>query len=195
MTIDKPPGRRSLSQWALDAQNKREQEKRDKVDESIPLWYRSIPSRGRMRWTVLLVFAIIAVAIGKAGHGTPPPALATNCTTPALALSVASVPKGGSVAWSGTGPPHQQVVLAIGVKGFTVGTSLKLLNAIPDPGLRQDEVQQASVLVPFNSGCRAHGSFRALVPRGTYNVRLFRVNGAGSTLSTTAVATKRLTVT
>jgi len=195
VTVDKPPGRRSLSQRALDAQKKREQEKRDRVDESIPLWYRSIPSRGRMRWTILLVFAIIAVAILKAGHGTPPPALATNCTTPGLALSVASVPKGGSVAWSGTGPPHQQVVLAVGVKGFTVGTSLKLLNAIPDPGLRQDEVQQASVLVPFDTGCRAHGSFRALVPRGTYNVRLFRVNGAGSSLSTTPVATKRLTVT
>jgi hypothetical protein len=194
MTADKP-GRRSLTQRALDAQKKREQEKRDKVDESIPLWYRSIPTRGRMRWTILLVFAIIAVAILKAGRGTPPPALATNCTTPALALSVTSIPKGGSVAWSGTGPPHQQVVLAVGVQGFTVGTSLKLLHAIPDPGLRQDEVQQASVLVPFNTGCRAHGSFRALVPRGTYNVRLFRVNGAGSSLSTTAVATKRLTVT
>jgi hypothetical protein len=194
MTADKP-GRRSLTQRALDAQKKREQERHDRVDESIPLWYRSIPTRGRMRWTILLVFAIIAVAILKAGRGTPPPALATNCTTPALALSVTSIPKGGSVAWSGTGPPHQQVVLAVGVQGFTVGTSLKLLHAIPDPGLRQDEVQQASVLVPFNTGCRAHGSFRALVPRGTYNVRLFRVNGAGSSLSTTAVATKRLTVT
>jgi hypothetical protein len=194
MTADKP-GRRSLTQRALDAQKKREQERHDRVDESIPLWYRSIPTRGRMRWTILLVFAIIAVAILKAGRGTPPPALATNCTTPALALSVTSIPKGGSVAWSGTGPPHQQVVLAVGVQGFTVGTSLKLLHAIPDPGLRQDEVQQASVLVPFNTGCRAHGSFRALVPRGTYNVRLFRVNGAGSSLSTTAVATKCLTVT
>jgi hypothetical protein len=194
MTVKKPE-HRSLQQRALDAQKKREQEKRDKVDESIPLWYRSIPSRGRMRWTVVLVFAIIAVAILKSGHATPPPSLATNCSTPGLALSAGSVPKGGSVAWSATGPPHQQVVLAVGVKGFTIGSSEKLLTAIPDPGLRSNEVQQASVLVPFDAGCRAHGSFRALVPRGSYNVRLFRINGSGASLSTTAVATKRLTVT
>jgi hypothetical protein len=192
MTADKP--RRSLTQRAVDAQQKREQEKRDRVDESIPLWYRTIPSRGRTRWTIVLVFTIVAVAILKGGRGTPPPPLATNCTTPALALSVSSIAKGGTVQWSGTGPPHQQVVLAVGVRGFTLGPTPKRLNAIPDPGLTDNEVQQASALVPFNTSCKVSGSFRALVPPGTYTVRLFRVNGEGSSLSTTQVAGQALTV-
>jgi hypothetical protein len=188
------PGRRSLQQRALDAQKRREQERRDRLDETVPLWYRSIPSRSTMRWTILLVFAIVAVAIFKGGRGTPPPPLATNCTTPALALSTTAVTKGDSVRWSGTGPPHEQVVLAVGVKGFTVGATPKQLTAIPDAGLSDSQVQQASVLVPFSAGCHASGSFRALVPPGSYQVRLFRINGEGSSLSTTAVATKPLTV-
>jgi hypothetical protein len=188
------PRRRSLQQRALDAQRKREQERRDRLDETVPLWYRSIPSRGTMRWTILLVFAIVAVAIFKGGRGTPPPPLVTSCTTPALALSTGSVARGDSVRWAGTGPPHQQVVLAIGVRGFTVGATPKQLTAIPDPGLSDHQVQQASVLVPFSIGCRASGSFRALVPPGSYQVRLFRIDGVGSSLSTTAVATRPLTV-
>jgi hypothetical protein len=188
------PRRPGLRERALEAQKKREQERRDKLDESIPLWYRSIPSRGRTRWTIVIVFAIVAVAIFKGGHGTPPPLLATNCTTPALALSASTITKGDTVRWSGTGPPHEQVVLAVGVKGFTTGATPKELTAIPDPGLRSNEVQQASALVPFNTSCRATGAFRALVPRGSYQVRLFRLNGAGASLSTTAVATKPLTV-
>jgi hypothetical protein len=193
MTDDKS-GRRSLTQRALDAQQRREQEKRDKLDESIPLWFRSIPSRGRTRWTIVIVFAIVAVAIFKGGHGSSPPPLATNCTTPAIALSASSVSKGDLVRWSGTGPPHEQVVLAVGVKGFTIGATPKQLTAIPDPGLRSNQVQQASSLVPFNTSCRATGTFRALVPRGSYQVRLFRLNGVGASLSTTVIATKPLTV-
>jgi hypothetical protein len=188
------PKRRGLRERALDAQKKREQERLDKLDESIPLWYRSIPSRGRTRWTIVIVFAIVAVAIFKGGHGTPPPPLATNCTTPALALSASSVTKGATVRWSGTGPPHEQVILAVGVKGFTIGATPKQLTAIPDPGLRSSDVQQASSLVPFTTSCRATGEFRTLVPPGNYHVRLFRLNGAGASLSTTVVATRPLTV-
>jgi hypothetical protein len=193
MTADKP-GRRSLTQRALDAQQRREQEKRDKLDESIPLWYRSIPSRGRTRWTIVIVFAIVAVAIFKGGHGTAPPPLATSCTTPAIALSASSVTKGDLVRWSGTGPPHEQVVLAVGVKGFTIGATPKQLTAIPDPGLRSNAVQQASAVVPFNTSCRATGTFRVLVPKGSYQVRLFRLDGVGESISTTTVASKPLTV-
>jgi hypothetical protein len=188
------PKRPSLAERALEAQKKREQDRRDRLDESIPMWYRSIPSRGRTRWTIVIVFAIVAVAIFKGGHGAAPPPLATNCTTPALALSASTITEGGTVRWSGTGPPHEQVVLAVGVKGFTIGATPKQLTAIPDPGLHSSDVQQASALVPFNTSCRATGTFRALVPRGHYQVRLFRLNGVGESLSTTTVATTSLTI-
>jgi hypothetical protein len=148
-----------------------------------------------MRWTIVLVFVIVAVAIVRGANSHPAPVLATNCTTPALALSASSTPKGDFLQWSGTGPPHQQVVLAIGVRGFTDGASAKELTAIPDRGLTAADVQQASTVVAFSTSCRATGRFRVIVPPGTYQVRLFRLNGEGSSLSTTPVASRPLTVT
>lgn len=163
------------------------------VDYHTPQWYRSMPGRSTVRWLLAIFFGIVVLAIIRGGHEHPP-ALATSCTTPGLALSTSSVRQGGNVRWAGTGPAHEQVVLAIGVRGFRNGTAANRLTAIPDRGRTAADVEQASALIRFDADCRLSGVFTALVPPGQYQVRLFQISGLGSSLTTTAVAGRPLTV-
>jgi hypothetical protein len=190
-----PNDRRSLGQRAREAEQRRKGQREtlrrdpEPVDETLPSWYRSLPQKSTLRWMLVIFFGIVVLTIVRSGHAKPP-ALATNCTTPGLALSTSSVSRGGTVRWAGTGPARQQVVLAIGVQGFKTGLAPKQLTAIPDAGRTAADVEQASALIRFDAGCRTSGVFSALVPPGHYQVRLFQV-GSGVVRS---VASQPLTV-
>jgi hypothetical protein len=199
------PGRRGLRQRYDDLQqritdtqqrhaDRLEQERKDKTDPDLPYWYRSLPRKSTLRWTIAIFFALALFVILRAGHHAPPK-LTTSCRTPGLALSTSSVKHDGLVRWSATGPPNQEVVLAIGVTGFRTGVGPGRLTAIPDPGRTAKQVEQASALVHLSSGCTLSGTFSALVPPGRYQVRLFRVIRSGPSLTARAEAGRPLTVT
>ena len=197
------PERRGLGQRARDAEQQRRNRRQetqhrpgdpvDPVHGGPPDWYRALPNRSTLRWLLLVFFAIVVLTILRGSH-THPPALATNCTTPGLALSTSSVKQSGVVRWSGTGPAHAEVVLAIGVQGFRPNQGPNRLRAIPDPGRPPGGVEQASRLMRFDSQCRLSGVFAADVIPGHYQVRMFRVTTVGSSLSATAVASRPLAV-
>jgi hypothetical protein len=201
--VPEEPERRNLGQRALDAERQRRARQRDTqyrpgdpvdpIHGGPPDWYRALPNRSTLRWLLVVVAGIVVLTIARSGHSHPP-ALATNCTTPGLALSTSSVKQSGNVRWSATGPAHGEVVLAIGVQGFQPNQGPNRLRAIPDAGRTPAGVEQASPLLHFTSGCRLSGEFSADVAPGHYQVRLFAVTTVDSSLSAKPVASRPLAV-
>jgi hypothetical protein len=197
------PERRNPVQRALDADRQRRSRRKeeqyrpgdpvDPVHGGQPDWYRALPNRSTLRWLLVVFVGIVVLTIVRSSHSHPP-ALATNCTTPGLALSTSSVKQSGAVRWSATGPAHSEVVLAIGVRGFRANQGPNRLRAIPDAGRTPSGVEQASPLLRIDSGCRLSSVFSADVTPGHYQVRLFRVTTVGTSLSATPVASRALTI-
>jgi hypothetical protein len=155
--------------------------------------------RERRRFTLPIVAVALVVMAGTLvlGHRSnpKPPPLATSCTTPALALSTASVHHDHSVAWSATGPAGMDFVIDVGVQSLAPTSAANTVHAVPDPGLTTKDLEQASKYTTMSPSCTAHSTFAVQVDAGrTYNVRLFRLTHSGTTISAVAVATRTLTV-
>ena len=136
---------------------------------------------------------MVAVIL-HAGQSSPPPALATSCTTPAFALSTYSTDSHKTIRWAVTGPRGSRFALAIGVARFTTGSDGRL-SPVPDPGLDATEMRSTPPTT-VGGDCKADGTFGVVLPPGTYAVRLFRISVTDSTPAhLDQVAEKQLTIT
>jgi hypothetical protein len=142
-------------------------------------------------WVALLVLGII---LFRAFSSSPPPALKTSCTHPAIALSTASQKQHHTVRWSVTGPAESTFELTLGVRRVDVDPGGKLV-FVPDPGGNQRTEQRAGRQRTMPKGCKASGAFGVLVPPGSYTVRMFQLSGPVTTPTVTEVASAPLTVT
>jgi hypothetical protein len=153
-----------------------------------------LPRRSTWRWTLGGVAAIIVAVLIRHGLDARAPALTTNCTTPAIALSTTHTDQGVNVRWSATGPANARFLIAIGVATLKPGTDPGQLSPVPDPGNDLSHTQLAVPASSLNATCIAHGAFTVDIPKGMYNVRMFTINGTGRATTGTPVATKPLKV-
>jgi hypothetical protein len=129
-----------------------------------------------------------------AGQKSPPPKLATNCTTPAFALSTYTTASHKTIRWSVTGPARARFALAIGVARFTTGSDGRLV-PVPDPGLDTTQMRSTPP-TEIGDDCKADGTFGVVLPAGTYSVRLFTITVSDTTPAhMQQVAEKQLTIT
>lgn len=144
-----------------------------------------------MGWIAVLVLGVI---LFKAFSSTPPPALTTSCTKPALALSTASQKQHDSVRWSATGPAHTVFELTIGVRRIDIGPGGKFV-FVPDAGPGQTREQRASGQVTMPGSCKTSGTFGVQVPPGSYTVRVWQLSGPVTDPQVSEVASASLVVT
>lgn len=144
----------------------------------------------RVGWVAVLVVGLI---LFRAFSSTPPPALTTSCTKPALALSTATQKQHDSVRWSATGPAHTVFELTIGVQQIDIGPGGKFI-FVPDVGPGQTREQRASGQVTMPSSCKTSGTFGAQVPPGHYTVRMFQLSGPVTDPRVSEIASAPLTV-
>jgi len=140
---------------------------------------------------LLLVLAIILV---RAFSSSPPPALTTSCTQPAIALSTASQKEHHTVRWSVTGPGSMVFELTLGVSRVDVGPGGRLV-FVPEAGGSQKTEQRAGHQQTMPKSCKASGAFGVLVPPGKYTVRMFQLSGPVTAPTVTEAASASLTVT
>ena len=140
-------------------------------DSERPEWYRRALT---LRRVPIILVVVVAGVLLFTGHGPPPPALETSCTTPAFALSTYNTPAHKTVGWSVTGPAGSRFALAIGVARFTTGTDGRL-SPVPDPGVAVRSMRSTPPTT-IDRDCKAHGDFGVALPAGTYSVRLFIIN-------------------
>ncbi len=153
-----------------------------------------LPKRSTWKWTLGGVAAIVVAILIRNGLDARAPTLVTNCKTPAIALSSASIHRGATIRWSGTGPANMHLVIAIGVSRLVPGANPGQLHPIPDPGGSANSTEIAVFPTKLSSGCKANGSFTVDIPSGQYNVRMFRLDGTGAAVTGTPVASKPLKV-
>jgi hypothetical protein len=161
------------------------------TDPDRPEWWQRAL---RLRRVPIVAAIILGVIVVKAMSGaTGPPPLTTSCTTPAFALSTYTITGHRTVEWSATGPGGQAFAIGIGVDHYTPAPDGHLA-PVPDPGVGPRDTRTTA---PQHMGkdCTAHGLFGVVMPVGTYNVRLFTIEGNGTDATVTAVATKTLKVT
>jgi hypothetical protein len=153
-----------------------------------------IPRLSPWKWTAAGIAAIAVAALIRGGLDSRAPSLTTSCTTPAFALSSTNPRQSSVVRWSATGPASTHFLIAIGISRLDPEATVGKLHAVPDPGHTASSTEEAVLATALSSSCKDHGAFRLSVPAGRYNVRMFTLQGSGSTVSGTAVATKQLTV-
>jgi hypothetical protein len=151
------------------------------------------PRRSVWKWALLGIGVVLAAALIHNGLSSKPPALATNCSTPAIALSSSTVNEGSSISWAATGPADMHFVLAIGVSRLVAGTQPGQLHPVPDRA--HGTTQLLALPTALSSACKANGAYPVKVPAGNYHVTMFRLNGTGAAVTGTKVAVKPLTVT
>jgi hypothetical protein len=125
--------------------------------------FNGIPSRKVI--TVLVTMgALLALLVAlnrNTAHGPP---LATNCQTPAIALSSTSTGDGTDIAYSITGPQTGTYVVAVDAATVSVR------------GAGADVTPAAAIAVSIHRGlgsCKAHGTLPS-VAEGSHQVELFR---------------------
>jgi hypothetical protein len=144
---------------------------------------------------IIAVIVLVIILLRAGQQGSSPPPLRTSCTTPAFALSSYDVSGHTTVRWAVTGPARSSFVLAIGARALRPGPGGRGVDPVPDRGVTASEVRTTG-LQRLGAGCTANGTFGVALPPGHYAVRLFRVAGAGTPGTTSAVAAgKTLTVT
>ena len=158
-------------------------------DEGAPEWWRR--AKGLRAAPLLLVVVLVAIIV-HASQGTPPPALRTSCTTPAVALSDRSVKQHHPVQWSATGPAGMRFLLALGVDHIRVEAN-GTFTAVPVPGLVRGEQASHELVMP--KGCKTNDVFGVTVPPGSYTLKMFRLSRPGAAASATEAASAPLKVT
>ena len=116
------------------------------------------------------------------GSQQKPPALATSCDSPALALSTATTTRGMPLRWTAVGPPDA-VVIAIDVARLDAG-----LTATPVPGATEPQV--VPIRTPLK-GCKATGVLGVQVPVGAHTVSVFPATGGAPLASKPLMVTER----
>ena len=159
-------------------------------DADAPEWWRQT---ARYRRIPLIALIILVVLIYKATQGGSPPPITKSCTTPAFVLSTHTVGHARIVRWSATGPAGMHYLLTIGVSGF-VSTQGKLVPT-PDFGKTLAETQAVGNSRFMPGSCTDSGVFAAIVPAGSYTMRLFRFEGSGAQQEAVSTAEEPLTVT
>jgi hypothetical protein len=161
------------------------------TDPDRPEWWQRALRLRRVPVVAAIILGVIVIKAMSGASGPPP--LKTSCTTPAFALSTYSIMSHRTVQWSATGRPGQAFALAIGVDHFTPAPDGHLA-PVPDRGVGPRETRTTP---PQHMGkdCTAHGVFGVVLPVGSYNVRLFTIDGTGTGATVTAVADKILKVT
>ena len=137
---------------------------------------------------------VVGVILFKAFSSTPPPALTTSCTQPALALSTATQKQHDTVRWSATGPPRITFELTIGVQRIDIGPGGTFV-FVPDSGPGQTREQRASAQTKMPTSCKTSGAFGVQVPPGKYTVRVFQLSGPVTNPTVTEIASAPLAVT
>jgi len=130
----------------------------------------------------------------RAFSSTPPPALPTSCTTPALVLSTATQKEHDTVRWSATGPAGITFELTIGVQQINIGPGGKF-EFVPEAGPGQTREQRASGQLTMPKGCKTSGAFGVQVPPGNYTVRAFQLSGPVTAPRVSEIASQPLAVT
>jgi hypothetical protein len=153
------------------------------------------PRRSIWRWVLLGFVLLFAFTLIHARLTSRPPALTTNCSTPAIALSSSTASQGSIVRWSATGPANMHFVLLIGVSHLVPGAQPGQLHPVPDRTNGNDVTRFAARPTAMPSDCKANGEFSVNVPAGQYPVTMFRLDGTGANVTGTQVAVKPLTVT
>jgi len=137
---------------------------------------------------------ILGIILFRAFSASPPPALKTSCTTPAMALSTTTQRQHHTVRWSVTGPGSMVFELTLGVSRVDVGPGGKFV-FVPEAGGGQKSEQRAGHQQTMPKSCKASGAFGVLVPPGKYTVRMFQLSGPVTSPTVTEVASAALTVT
>lgn len=113
---------------------------------------------------------------------TKPPKLDASCTTPALALSATTLPRGGALKYTAVGP-ERTVVIAVDAARLSAD-----LVATPLPGAAETQV----VKVPMRlAGCKATGTIGVQVPAGDHTVSVFPAEGGEPLASRSLKVTSR----
>jgi hypothetical protein len=156
----------------------------------------STDRRRRSSWgaTGIAVLIVVVAVIVRVHLNNRAPSLTTSCTTPAFALSSTSPHQGSTERWSATGPAGTHFVITMGIDRLVPEKLSNQLHAVPEAGHTAAMTQQAVHTTALSSACKASGAFLVGVPAGTYTVRMFRIEGTGTNVSGTAVASKTVTV-
>ncbi|HTW18694.1 MAG TPA: hypothetical protein VME70_00605 [Mycobacteriales bacterium] len=192
--------RKKPRDWSQRAFEESEMQRRERAAGGVPMPQPlsksvDLPERSTWKWTLGGVAIIVVAILIRNGLDSRAPGLTTNCHVPAIALSSASVHRGSTLRWSGTGPAAMHFVITVGVGGLRPGAHPGQLSPVPDPGGSVNSTEIAVFPKALSSSCKANGSFTVDVPPGGYNVRMFKLIGSGSAVTGTPVATKRITVT
>lgn len=141
-----------------------------------------------------LLAALCLVAVGQAvlgSHGSSD-VLKTSCTTPAVALSHATVGRGDTLGVVVVGPPDDTYSVYLDVAAVRVGADGKPVG-VPEGGASTEQTQ---LLISPSTlpGCRAEGSpiLNLQIKPGRHLVTLLRHDpGGGQTLVASAPLTIR----
>lgn len=178
---------------ALEAAHKQRRETTKNVFRGLPLPFptprmsnepngsRGRPPIPRPSRKLVLIFAAVTLVVLVTPfllRVPPPPALATSCTTPALALSSPTVKARATVRYSVTGPSAATYAVAVDATRLDQ----------PPPGGKFPVAVGGRLLAvaPHLRDCKGADRFVATLPPGEHRVGLFRDG--------TLVATQPLTV-
>ena len=120
--------------------------------------------------------AILLLMRLGAARQPKPPDLATDCTTPAFALSAESVKQARAVTFTIVGPDTKRYVLGVNTMAF-VPSPRGGYHAVPLRGREEDMLLPT---VKPMKGCRATGLFALPVEVGEHQVKLYELTPAGT---------------
>ena len=158
-------------------------------DPSAPEWWRRSAQLKRLP---IILGIVLVVILLRAAQGGSAPSITKSCTAPDFVLSASTTTQHHEINYSVTGPPGMTYLLMVGVSGFIdTGSGL---DPTPDAGHTKEQIQAASQRKTMEADCVQTGRFGVLVPPGTYQVRLFRLEGPSDHVQPVAVATHRIVV-
>jgi hypothetical protein len=137
---------------------------------------------------------VLGIVLVRAFSSSPPPALTTSCTQPALALSTASQKQHDTVRWSATGPAGTTFELTLGVRRIDIAPGGQFV-FVPESGPGKTREQRVSPQIRMPRSCKTSGTFGVQVPPGRYSVKMFGLSGPVTSPTVTELASQPLTVT